>query len=64
MSLRDIVSNAGATLYAEIALVIFFLVFVGVVIYVALRRKGAWEHERHLPLDHDEPADALEDKRR
>jgi cbb3-type cytochrome oxidase subunit 3 len=64
MSLSDIVSNAGATLYAEIALVIFFLVFVGVVIYVVLRRKGAWEHERRLPLDHDEPADALEDKQR
>ena len=40
------------------------MVFVGVVIYVAVRRKGAWEHERHLPLDHDEPADALEDKHR
>jgi cbb3-type cytochrome oxidase subunit 3 len=64
MSLSDIVSNAGATLYAEIALVIFFLVFVGVVIYVVLRRKGAWEHERNLPLDHDEPADVLEDKQR
>jgi cbb3-type cytochrome oxidase subunit 3 len=64
MSLRDIVSNAGATLYAEIALVIFFLIFVGIVIYVALRRKGTWEHQRHLPLDHDEPVDALEDKHR
>ena len=64
MGLRDIVSNAGATLYAEIALVIFFLVFVGIVVYVALRRKGAWERERHLPLDDAEPADALEDKDR
>ena len=64
MSLRDIVSNAGATLYAEIALVFFFLVFVGIVIYVALRRKGAWEHERHLPLDDGEPTDAPEDKHR
>ena len=62
MSLRDIVSNAGATLYAEIALVVFFLIFAGVVIYVVLRRKGAWEHERRLPLDHDEPEDALEDE--
>jgi len=64
MSLSDIVSNAGATLYAEIALLVFFLIFVGIVVYVALRRKGAWEHERHLPLDDDEPADALEDKHR
>ena len=46
------------------ALVIFFLIFVGIVLYVVLRRRGAWEHERHLPLDHDEPVDALEDKDR
>ena len=64
MSLRDIVSNAGATLYAEIALVIFFVIFVGIVVYVVVRRKGAWEHQRHLPLNHDEPVDALEDKDR
>jgi cbb3-type cytochrome oxidase subunit 3 len=64
MSLRDIVSNAGATLYAEIALVIFFLIFVGIVVYVILRRKETWEHQRRLPLDHDEPVDTLEDKHR
>jgi cbb3-type cytochrome oxidase subunit 3 len=55
MSLSDIMSNAGFTLYAEVALVIFFLVFVGILAYVLLRRKGAWEHERHLPLDDDAP---------
>ena len=64
MSLRDVVSNAGMTTYAEIALVIFFLIFAGIVLYVLLRRKGAWEHERHLPLDDGEPTDVLEEKHR
>ncbi len=64
MSLRDIMSNAGMTTYAEIALVIFFVVFVGIVLYVFLRRKGAWERERHLPLDDGEPTDVLEDNQR
>jgi len=64
MSLRDIVSNAGLTTYAEIALVIFFLVFVGIVLYVVLKRKSAWEHARHLPLDDGDPSDVLEDKQR
>ena len=56
MSLSDIVSNAGFTIYAQVALVIFFLVFVGIVIYVILRRKSSWEHVRHLPLEEDPPA--------
>ena len=64
MSLRDIVSNAGLTAYAEIALVIFFLVFVGIVLYVVLKRKSAWEHARHLPLDDGDPIDVLEHKQR
>ena len=56
MSLSDIVGNAGLTTYAEVALVIFFAIFVGIVAYVFLRRRGAWERMRQLPLDDDAPA--------
>ena len=59
MSLSDIVSNAGLATYAEVALVIFFLGFVGIVAYVVLRRKGAWERMRQLPLDDDSPPETL-----
>ena len=59
MSLSDIVGNAGLATYAEVALVIFFLVFVGIVAYVVLRRKGAWERMRQLPLDDDSPKGKL-----
>jgi cbb3-type cytochrome oxidase subunit 3 len=62
MSLSDIVSNAGLATYAEIALVIFFLVFVGIVAYVFLRRRGAWERMRQLPLDDDSPAGTVKGK--
>ena len=63
MSLSDIVGNAGLAIYAQVALVIFFLVFVGIVIYVFLRRKSSWDHMRNLPLDDDEPVATKDDKR-
>ena len=64
MSLTDIMSNAGLSTYAEVALVIFFLAFVGIVIYVFSRRRGQWNHERDLPLEHDDPTVKLEDEQR
>jgi cbb3-type cytochrome oxidase subunit 3 len=64
MSLSDIVGNAGYALYAEVALVIFFLVFLGIVTYVVLRRKGAWERARRLPLEDEPPAGPPEGKDR
>jgi cbb3-type cytochrome oxidase subunit 3 len=63
MSLSDIVSNAGLVFYAEVALVIFFLVFVGIVAYVVLRRRGAWERMRHLPLDDEPTVDTAKDRK-
>jgi cbb3-type cytochrome oxidase subunit 3 len=64
MSLRDIVGSSGTTAFALIALVVFFLIFVGIVVYVVLRRKGAWEHERYLPLDDGEPTEDREELHR
>jgi cbb3-type cytochrome oxidase subunit 3 len=57
MSLRDVVSNIGGTVLAEVALVLFFLVFVGIVAYVFLRRKSHWEKISRIPLDDDPSAD-------
>ncbi len=52
MSLSDIMSNAGLAIYAEIALVIFVLVFIGVVARVlAPSRRRHWEETGQLPLD-------------
>jgi len=57
MRLSDIMSRAGLTTWPEIALVIFFSVFVGIVVYLfAFRKKDSWDHHRNLPLD-DGPGD-------
>jgi cbb3-type cytochrome oxidase subunit 3 len=55
-SLTDVVSGAGLSGYAEIALIIFFVAFVGVVISLYLPSKqGTYERLRNLPMD-DESA--------
>ena len=57
-SLTDVVSGAGLSGYAEIALVIFLIAFVGVVISLFLpSRQRTYEHLRHLPIDSDNSAD-------
>ena len=51
-SLSDVVSGAGLSGYAEIALVIFVLAFLGVVISLFLpSRQRMYERLRHLPID-------------
>lgn len=49
--LSDVLSDLGLSTYPEIALVIFFVLFLGIVAYVVLRKKETWERIRHLPLD-------------
>ena len=57
-SLTDVVSGAGLSGYAEIALVLFLLAFVGVVVSLFLpSRQRVYEHLRHLPIDDDGPTD-------
>ena len=53
MSLRDVVSNMGNTVLVEVALVLFFLVFLGIVAYVFVRRKSYWDRISRIPLDDD-----------
>jgi cbb3-type cytochrome oxidase subunit 3 len=53
-SLTDVVSGAGLSGYAEIALVIFLIAFIGVVISLFLPgRQRTYEHLRQLPMDRD-----------
>jgi cbb3-type cytochrome oxidase subunit 3 len=59
-SLTDVVSGAGLSGYAEIALVIFLVAFLGVVISLLLPSKQrTYEHLRQLPMDADDSAPAL-----
>lgn len=50
-SIADVVSGAGLAGYAEVALVIFVLVFVVVGLRVLLSRRSSFAHEAHLPFD-------------
>lgn len=51
-SLTDVVSGAGLSGYAEIALVIFLIAFIGIVISLfAPSKRLTYERMRHLPMD-------------
>ena len=51
-SLSDVVSGAGLSGYAEIALVIFLIAFIGIVIsLLAPSKRLTYERMRHLPID-------------
>lgn len=56
MSLSDIMGNAGLAGYAEVALVVFLLVFIAVVVRLLQpsRRQDLDEASR-LPLDDERP---------
>ena len=58
MGLSSIVSKTGLAFYAEVALVIFFAVFVGVVIHTFQKSRHK-EHEQasRIPLDDFVPVD-------
>lgn len=56
-SLADVVSGAGLEQYAEVALLIFFAVFVAVTLRVLSANKESLDRASHLPLA-DEPRDA------
>ncbi|MGE5176940.1 MAG: hypothetical protein ACM3JJ_11260 [Hyphomicrobiales bacterium] len=55
MHLSDIMAHAGLALYAEIAMVLFLLVFVVVVVRIFRARKSDVERQARLPLEDDEP---------
>jgi hypothetical protein len=51
VKLSDIMSAAGLARYAEVALVIFFAVFVAIAIWLVISRRPAWERAARLPLE-------------
>lgn len=55
-SLSDVVSGAGLHIYADVALIIFFAVFLAVLGRVLFTKRSHWEHEQHLPLEDDAPS--------
>jgi cbb3-type cytochrome oxidase subunit 3 len=56
MSLSDIMSGSGLHVFAEIGLILFLLLFAGVIAYTFARRnRETFERARHAPLD-DAPA--------
>lgn len=52
-SLADVVSASGLEQYAEIALLIFFAVFVVITLRVMATKTDALDRASHLPLDDD-----------
>ncbi len=56
MRLSEIMSNAGLAFYAEVGLVIFFIVFVAVVFRVlSPARKAGYDAAARMPLDDEHP---------
>jgi cytochrome c oxidase cbb3-type subunit IV len=54
MSLSDLMGHAGLAGYAEVALVLFLAVFVGVVAWVYWpTRRGELDRASRLPLEDD-----------
>ncbi len=52
MKLSDVMSAMHLAHYAEIALLIFFFVFLAVLVHVMRREpKERWERARYLPLE-------------
>ncbi len=55
--LHDTVAGSGLTIFAEIALVVFFCIFFAVSIGILLRRKGYYDAIARIPLDDQQPTD-------
>ena len=58
MKLSDIMGNAGLAGYAEIALILFFLAFVGIVVALFApwrQRDERFARASQLPLQDDSP---------
>jgi cbb3-type cytochrome oxidase subunit 3 len=54
--LSDIVGNQGLSFFIEIALILFFVLFIGILIYsFFLLKKESVDKWSHLPLDDTKP---------
>ncbi len=50
-SISDVVSGSGLAVYAEIALVIFFLVFVALIVRLLMSSKRSFADQTRLPFE-------------
>ncbi|HYP76747.1 MAG TPA: cbb3-type cytochrome c oxidase subunit 3 [Polyangiaceae bacterium] len=50
MKLSDVMSAMHVSVFAQVPLLVFFGIFVGVVLHL-MQGKGAFEHARQLPLE-------------
>ncbi|MBL0173332.1 MAG: cbb3-type cytochrome c oxidase subunit 3 [Gemmatimonadaceae bacterium] len=56
MKLSDIMGNAGLSMYAQVALLIFFAVFIAIIIRTwAPSRRGELQEAAMLPLNDELP---------
>lgn len=56
MSLTDLMSHSGLSVYAEVALVLFLIAFVGIVWWVFRpANRSRWVKDAKMPLDDDHP---------
>jgi cbb3-type cytochrome oxidase subunit 3 len=63
MKLSDVMSAMQLAGFAEVALVIFFAVFIAVTVHTFHRdRRALYERARSLPLEDDEPRDPGDSK--
>lgn len=63
MKLSDIVSGAGLAAYAEIALLIFIVVFLAVVLRVVLAKRDSMDRAAELPFDDERPSQSSAQRR-
>lgn len=53
-SLADVVSGAGLAAYAEVALLLFFIVFIAILLRIMATKKQSLDRAAHLPLEDDQ----------
>jgi len=59
MKLSDVMSAMHVSIFAQLPLLIFFGIFIGVVLHLALG-KNDFEHARRLPLEGEKSKGASE----
>ena len=57
-SIADVVAGSGLAGYAEVALLLFFAVFLAVAVRAIGSDRAALDHAARLPLDDDTPSSA------
>jgi cbb3-type cytochrome oxidase subunit 3 len=54
MKLSDVMSAMHVSIFAQVPLLVFFGIFIGVVLHL-MQDKSAFEHARQLPLAGEKP---------